>query len=216
MIRKVIIGALALFVTAGAVHAQTNFGIKGGFNAARTSNANGDVTTEMLPSFHAGLVADIGITEMFSVRTGLDLQGKGRKYTYLNNNEYSENPLYVELPVNFTVNFPLGATKIYVGAGPYISAGVAGKVKETLTNTSREITWGNDDPVNNPSGDRFSGMYKRFDAGANIIGGVTFNDRFGINLQYGMGLVNSIPGESTSSDYSRKHRVFGVGGVVYF
>ncbi|OJU28673.1 MAG: hypothetical protein BGN92_01445 [Sphingobacteriales bacterium 41-5] len=215
MIRKVIIGALALFVTAGAVNAQTQFGIKGGFNAANMTNDNGSTTdTKRLPTFHAGVVADLGITEMFSVRTGLDLQSKGWKYTY-GSTEYSSNPLYLELPVNFTVNFPVAnSVKMYVGAGPYVAYGVGGKVKATSGSSSV------DDKINFTKEQTVASWipgreYKPLDAGANVIGGVTFNNKFGINLQYGLGMVNTVP-ESSNDNKANKHRVFGVGGVFYF
>lgn len=105
-----------------------------------------------------------------------------------------------------------GATKLYVGAGPYIAVGVGGKVKATSGSTTLDdkIEFTKDKTIALP----FQ-QYKPVDAGANIIGGVTFNDKFGINLQYGIGLVNTTP-EAASSNKANKHRVLGVGGIFYF
>ncbi len=211
MIRKVIIGALALFVTAGAVHAQTNFGIKGGYNSAKLTTDESGTTSKSISSFNAGLVADIGITEMFSVRTGLDVQGKGGKLMNNSFGTYTENPVYLELPVTFTVNFPLGAsTKLYAGAGPFVGVGVAGKAKlldtpAGVADYDRNIEWGSDD-----NSDR-----RRVDAGLNVAGGLQFNNRFGIHTQYGIGLVNTIPGQNADSRKNNT-RTFGVSGIIYF
>lgn len=213
MIKKVIIGALALVVTAGSVSAQTTqFGVKGGVNLAKITDSDGDVDAEALTSFNAGLVADIGITEMFSVRTGLELQGKGSKnsWSVLGVETVTKTtPLYLEIPATFTVNFPLGGnTKLYAGAGPYVAFGVGGK--HTVTTDGDEIyddniEWGNDNDSH----------YKRVDGGLNVAGGVTFNNKFGIHTQYGIGLVNI---NSGTEDDSRKfnNRVFGLSGILYF
>ena len=206
------IGALALFVTAGAVNAQsTKFGVKGGLNLAGVTNNNGEISTDRMPTFHAGVVADLGITEMFSVRTGLDLQGKGYKYTMLGK-EYKSNPLYLEIPVNFTVNFPLGAaTKLYAGAGPYVAFGVGGKYPQ-IDGSKENIKFTKDQTLTTYIPGR---EYKPLDAGANVVGGLTFNEKFGINLQYGIGLINTVP-EGANDSKANKHGVFGVGGVFYF
>lgn len=210
MIRKVIIGAIALFVTAGAVNAQTQFGIKGGYNNAKMTTDESGTTSKGLSTFNAGVVADIGITEMFSVRTGLDLQGKGTQWDFAGGTA-KFNPLYLELPVTFTVNFPMGAaTKMYAGAGPFVGVGVGGKIKTEgtylgIANGSEPIKFGNE------NGDHL----KRLDAGVNVAGGLKFNDKFGVHVQYGIGLVNTAP---TANADNRKNntRTFGVSGIFYF
>lgn len=218
MKRKLIIAAFAVLGIVGYTNAQTTlFGVKAGYNAAKMTDDNGDVSSEVLSKYHAGLVADLGITDMFSVRTGLDLQSKGYKASGSatgGSYEYTLNPLYLELPVNFTVNFPVANNvKFYAGAGPYVAVGIGGKIKGSGTSpifgsvtSERNIEFGND---NNDD-------LKQVDAGLNVVGGLTFSNKFGINLQYGIGLVNTIAGEDNSSDYKSQHRVFGVGGVFYF
>ena len=218
MIRKVIIGAFALFLTAATVNAQTTqFGVKGGLNIAKITNDEDGNTTKSLPSFNAGLVADVGITPMFSVRTGLDVQGKGARWeSKVNDENYVQTdlrPIYLEIPATFTVNFPMGAgTKLYAGAGPYVGFGIAGNsniktvvngdVVDALSDKDK-IEWGNE-----------NGKLKRLDAGANVAGGVTFNNKFGLHLQYGIGLVDIDGG----NDNSKKNntRTFGVSGIIYF
>ncbi len=219
------IAMVSLLVT-GYVNAQTRFGVKGGFNlAGMTYNSSGNVDNKnSLPTFHAGLAADFPITEMFSVKSGLELQSKGLKYeNTISGVHYKQtsNPLYLELPVNFAVNFPLGdKTKLYVGGGPYAAVGIAGKNKWEYSSGagtakgSSTIQWGNDNPAAGDPGS--NGQYKRFDAGANVIGGLDFG-KFAIHTQYGLGLINTYPGSSNSgSDRNNRHRVFGVGGILYF
>jgi len=214
MIRRVIIGALALFVTVAAVNAQTQFGIKGGYNNSKFATDNDGTTTEGVSGFNAGLVADIGITEMFSIRTGLDVQSKGARL--MNNNltgKVTANPLYLELPVTFNVNFPLGvASSMYAGAGPYLGVGVGGKIKST------EALWGyakdSDEPIEWGS-DNNSDL-KRLDAGLNVGGGVKFNNRFGVHVQYGFGLVD-VSTDKTELFYNKiNNRTFGASGIFYF
>lgn len=219
MKRKLIIGALALLMTGGIVNAQTQFGVKAGFNGAQMTKADGAIKNEMLPSFNAGLVADIGITEMFSVRTGLDLQGKGYRAKSdngaLGTYDYKFSPLYLEIPVNFTVNFPVGANvKLYAGTGPYVAFGVGGKIKGSGTNVPIIGSFSNDKAIK--FGSDNDAQLKRVDAGMNVVGGLTFNNRFGVNVQYGIGLVNTVPGETNSSNYKSQHRVLGVSGIFYF
>lgn len=211
MIRKVVIGALALFVTAGAVNAQTTqFGIKGGYNSAAITTDEDGSKSKSLSTFNAGVVADIGITDMFSVRTGLDLQGKGTRWDFAGGTA-KLNPLYLELPVTFTANFPLGATTdLYAGAGPFVGVGVGGKLKTNGTvwgvaDGDRSINFGND------NGDDL----KRVDAGLNVAGGLKFNDQFGLHVQYGIGLVNTAP-KADADNRKYNTRTFGVSGIFYF
>ena len=210
MIRKVVIGAFALFVTAGAVNAQTQFGIKGGYHAAAMTTDESGTKSKSLSSFNAGVVADIGITEMFSVRTGLDLQGKGTQWGVAGGTG-KLNPLYLELPVTFTVNFPLGdATKLYAGAGPFVGVGVGGKFKTTgtfwgLADGERSLNFGNE------TGDDL----KKVDGGVNVAGGLKFNEKFGLHVQYGIGLVNTAP-KADADNRKNNTRTFGVSGIFYF
>lgn len=215
MKRKLFVAMASLFLITGLAQAQTQLGIKAGFNGANLSNSKGAVSdAKMLPTFHAGVVADVGIADMISVRTGLELQSKGWKYTF-GGTEYSSNPLYLELPVNLTLNLPVGAaTKFYVGAGPYFAYGVGGNVKVTSgsSTSSSKINFTKDQTLSTfvPGKE-----YKPFDMGANVVGGITFNNKFGINAQYGFGLMNTVPGSSNDNKGNR-HRVLGIGGAFYF
>ncbi|MCH5688316.1 PorT family protein [Niabella sp. W65] len=108
MKRKMIIGAVALLVTAGVANAQgfaeAKFGIKGGWNSANITNNKGGETddSKRLNTFNAGVVGAIPLGSTFEIRTGLDLQSKGTKVSWDNaagKGFAKTNPLYLELPV---------------------------------------------------------------------------------------------------------------------
>ncbi|WWC83710.1 hypothetical protein PIECOFPK_01435 [Mycovorax composti] len=236
MKNKFIIGALALLLGAGAVQAQDfarpKFGIKAGWNNSNITNGReGNLDdSKRLNSFNVGVVGVIPLGSTFEIRTGLDLQSKGTESsTSLVDgvkSTYKVNPLYLELPVNFAVMLPFNEkVKAYIGAGPYAALGIAGKLKTTIktdgttTTSSESIKWGNDNPLDGDdrNGTVGSGQFKRFDFGANIIGGVDFG-RFGVHAQYGIGLTNTAPGGSNENNANKnnQHRVLGVSGVFYF
>ena len=236
MRRTFIISAIALIAATGAAKAQgfadAKIGIKGGWNNSNITNGKeGNLDdSKRLNSFNAGVVGVIPLGSTFEVRTGLDLQSKGiESSTALTGGvktTYKVNPMYLELPVNVSVMLPFNErVKAYIGAGPYAALGIAGKLKTTTeTNgvtatTSRNIEWGDDDPLDGDdrNGTIGSGQFKRFDFGANIIGGVDFG-KFGVHAQYGIGLTNTAPGSSNENNANKnnQHRVVGVSGVFYF
>lgn len=225
-------------ITAGSVKAQTtttsthdaNPGgiyIKGGYNLANIST-NNDGTMDAakgLSSFHAGAVVDIPIAPVLSLQPGLLLTGKGSKANYyLDANNHSDNyvkssfnPLYLELPVNLLLKFPIGNdARIFAGAGPYAAMGIGGKSKtETsvggvVTTTSRDIKFNNDDPTTaEQEGARYDRL-KKFDFGINALAGVEFN-RFLVGVNYGWGLekINSTQTNNTQNG-NNKYRTLSV------
>lgn len=226
----------AAFLTIHAANAQgfakAKLGIKGGWNNSNITNGKeGNLDdSKRLNSFNAGVVGVIPLGSTFEIRTGLDLQSKGTESsTALTDGiktTYKVNPLYLELPANIAIMLPFNErVKAYIGAGPYAAVGIGGKLK-TITETngasataSKSIEWGNDNPLNSDdrNGTVGSGQFKRFDFGANIIGGLDFG-RVGVHAQYGIGLTNTAPGGSNENNANKnnQHRVIGVSGVFYF
>lgn len=236
MKRKMIVGAMALLTVTGMANAQgftrAKLGVKGGWNSSNITNSKeGSIDNDKrLSTFNAGVVGVIPLGATFEIRTGLDWQSKGieSSTTIVDGvkTTYKANPMYLELPVNFSIMLPFNdKVKAYVGAGPYAAVGLAGKIKTTtqagsVSNTmSDNISWGNDDPLDGSdrNGTVGSGQFKRFDFGANIIGGLDFG-RFGLHAQYGLGLTNTAPGGSNdnNANKSNQHRTLGVSGILYF
>lgn len=221
--KKIMLSAMAVmgFVALNNANAQhftdTKFGVKAGLNLANTTNANEVVDdSKTLPTFNAGFVAVVPMSSTFSLRTGLDLQSKGFRSEETDGTA-KYNPMYLELPVNVAVMLPFNErTAGYIGAGPYAAVGLFGKYQNSETGYDAEnISWGNDVPGD--AGETGSGMMKRFDAGVNFIGGIDFG-RVGIHAQYGVGLANTRPGNSSywGADKKFQNRTLGVSGIFYF
>lgn len=117
--KKTILATIALFAVSTVSQAQlVKFGIKAGVNYA---NQNGsDITvnstnydTDAITSYHAGLVAEVKLTDGFSVQPELLYSTQGA--TYKNAAEEFKNELgYLSIPVlakihlNKTVSIDLG------------------------------------------------------------------------------------------------------------
>ncbi|SEL32674.1 Outer membrane protein beta-barrel domain-containing protein [Chitinophaga rupis] len=184
-------------------YAQVSFGVKAGFNAASMSVKQGSPSvtadTKMVPAFHAGLIADIALSENFSLQPGLFYSAKGTKLdvpgptvgqekvtatTHLN---------YLELPVNFLYKHELGPGKIFAGFGPYLAYGISGKIKvssQYFVNREYDVKFEN----KQQSPDSASVAYvKPFDAGANFIAGYEFKMGLVFSVNYSLGLTNTSP-----------------------
>ncbi|MBC7867798.1 MAG: PorT family protein, partial [Gloeobacteraceae cyanobacterium ES-bin-316] len=218
-----------LMITAaisGTSHAQL-FYAQGGLNLANITNTSGGDTEDnaTLASFNTGLMGRFGISKTIDLESGILLTGKGSKAeTYFNGgNDYVKakfNPLYVEVPLNLVVNFPLQKnTGIFVNAGPYAAIGVGGKSKLNtkfgpLTSSSeRDIEFSDDDPFTSEQEDAGYNKLKRFDFGLNFGAGLDL-DKIILKANYGLGLtkIGSTESNNTADD-KNKYRVlsFSVG-----
>lgn len=201
--------------------------IRGGYNASNISvNKDGSVNdAKTLSTFHVGATADIPLAPILSFQTGLLLNGKGSKSnSYADASNHSDNyvkstfnPLYLELPANLVLKFPVGtAARLYVGAGPYAAMGIGGKSKTessllgVKSSTSENIKFNDDDPLTGEQeGARYDRL-KRFDFGINALAGVEIK-RFMVGVNYGLGLtkINSTQTDNTTDN--NKYRTFSVG-----
>ena len=211
MMRKLITGMLFLTLSVGFVSAQTQFGIKGGYNASKLVAEKGGYTSKNLSSFNAGVVADIDLAPALTVRTGLEIAGKGGKYES-NVGNLEIKPLYLEVPFTLNVNLPISqAVKVYAGAGPYVGVGIGGKIKTSGTpldifNDNVDIKWGSDNKSH----------LKRVESGLNVGAGLKFNKRVGLHVQYELGLTDNATDFSKTAFGKMTGRNLGVSGIVYF
>lgn len=117
--KKTILVAVVLFAVSNAAQAQlVKFGIKAGVNYANQNGSNITVNsknydTDAITSYHAGLVAEVKLTDGFSIQPELLYSTQGA--TYKNAFEEFKNELgYLSLPVlakihlNKTVSIDLG------------------------------------------------------------------------------------------------------------
>ncbi|CAN5511483.1 hypothetical protein BH11BAC3_BH11BAC3_15820 [soil metagenome] len=224
---------ITLFMlTAIGIGVKAQFYVQGGLNLANITNTKQGQTEDnnWLPTFNAGFMGRFGISEIFDLESGLLLTGKGSKaetyFTNATDDNYVKtkfNPIYLELPLNAVIKFPLqakGKANIFVHAGPYIALGVGGKSKVdskilgATSSGSRDIKFNNDDPFTSQQDDAAYDKLKRFDYGFNAGGGVDFG-KFILKANFGIGLakINSTQSNNTADD-KNKYRTFSISAGI--
>jgi len=217
----VFLAMAAIIISAAAIAQKSTVMLKAGVNMANVSiNDDGNIDdAKSLTSFQAGVVGDVYLTPFLSFQPGLLFTGKGTKTQTGNESDASfyratTNPYYIEVPANLVFKVPTGGAKFFVGAGPYLGIGIAGKNKVdgkifgTSFHSEESIEWSNDDPstLDFEEGAGF-GIMKRFDYGVNGLAGLEFSKAV-LSVNYGLGLAKLQSGSSSSSDNNNKHRVW--------
>lgn len=186
-----------------AVKAQetgVKFGVKAGVTFPTMSISDDtEGLAKSTTGFYVGGTVDFGLSGMFSLQPGLTLSNKGFKVGE-DGGTLTTNLMYIEVPVNAVVNFPVGDGKVFVGAGPYYGMAISGKHKlkgtseGTTVSMSEDVEFGSD------------GSFKRGDFGVNFLAGYQLGNGFNIHAGYGLGLSNVAqnPGDA-------KNRVLSVG-----
>lgn len=187
-------GALSLFSMATFAQSAsvqtggTTFGVRAGLNL---QNINGRdesddrLENKLVPRFHVGVNAEIPVAPEFYVQPGILFSTKGAKFDESFSGDPKLNLSYIEVPINFLYKPTLGAGKLLVGFGPYFAYGIGGKVKtegEDVDVKFKGKVKAGDDPN--------LVYFKPFDAGANILFGYEFSNRFSAQLNAQLGLVN--------------------------
>lgn len=215
----------SLLLLAVNVSAQTpSVFLKGGLNIANISTTdNGSIEdANSLASFHVGLMADLPLGKLIAIQPSLLFTGKGAKTqsgspSDANYFKATSNPYYVELPVNLVFKIPLASdnSSVFLGAGPYVAMGVAGKNKVegkilgVSFNDESSIDFSNDDPATGTEEGAGLGIMRRFDWGLNGTAGLQLN-KFLLSVNYGWGLAKLQSGSNNSENDKNKHRVLGV------
>lgn len=212
----------ACVTTAFVSKAQTGQ-IRAGINLANVSiTDNGRVDdANQLTSFQVGIIGDVKLgTSLLHLQPGLLYTGKGSKVqkgTAGQTGYFKQtfNPMYLELPVNLIFKAPFGKTSgFFVGAGPYVAMGIAGKTKTEGTRAitgnysfERDITFSNDDPTTfNQEEGTGLGVIRRFDYGLNGTAGIEGKSMV-LGVNYGLGLAKLQSGTNNNEDNNNKHRV---------
>lgn len=206
---KILLLTALCLVAGSAAFAQVKFGIKAGVNMAdlkyeAKDETQGTPNSNSLLSFNAGVVADIPLASVVSIQPGVMLSGKGSKVKFSGDNwDYTQkmNPLYVEVPVNILFKPTIGTdTKFYIGAGPYVAAGVGGKISysgnlgDLSAYSDHNIKYGSDADDD----------LKSTDIGGNVLAGFEFSNGLLLGAQYGMSFTNNAPkGENNDSKILR-------------
>jgi hypothetical protein len=215
---------LAQDVTTTKKASNTNPGglyIRGGYSMANIST-NGDGTVDkanMLSTFNAGFLGDLPINDMFSFQAGLFLQGKGSETTsnFGTNSyrKYTFRPYYLQVPVNFAVKIPVSDdSRIFIGAGPFVSMGLFGKTTVTtklgsaVETTSKEDIKFESIDGNDPDDSRLDRL-KRFEFGLNGLAGIEVGRlMLGVNYDWGFTKINQA--FDNENNDKNKYRTFSI------
>lgn len=175
--KKVFLTAAAAAMALGANAQQSRYGIEIGAHMGNLvqelpeTGRIGENPTSTFRKQHidarpnlglrAGLVADFGISDNFSINTGLQFVMKGARNEFsvdtpVVNTEYQEkiNLNYIEVPVYVQYKTREDGTGFMVGAGPYFGYAFGGKIVSQINDTevgNRELSFGdnaNDDIKN--------------------------------------------------------------------
>jgi hypothetical protein len=212
MKKLLILFAVVCLSQIAAAQTTTRFGIRGGLNISNLkikASAMGQSFSQSgdaIPTFHIGGMADIQLSEMFSIQPSLLLNGKGAN---ISSDDGSGNtttakirPFYLELPVLLVVRttIPNSNLSIFGGVGPSVGYGLFGKAKS-----------------DGQSSDVFgSDGFKRFDFGIDLAAGVELPSGFQFSFHFTPGLANIAPSSSDPSfDFSVKNKVLGF-SIGYF
>ncbi len=216
------IAVLTLLLT--KAHSQVY--IQGGVNLANISKTSSGQTEKnnLLTTFNSGIFGRFDLSEIIDLESGLLLDGRGSRaesyFTGATDENYVKtkfNPLYLELPLNLVVRFPLNKnTNIFFHGGPYAAMGIAGNSKSeskflgiTSSGTSK-IKFSNDDPFTSEQDDAAYDKLKRFDFGLNFGGGFDLGKVL-LKFNYGMGLTKINSTESNNSaDDKNKYRTVSI------
>ena len=222
---KIVSFLAAVLLIASAASAQESGAfIRGGINFANVSVTNDGKVDDAntLTSFQVGFIGDISLGSVFYLQPGVVFTGKGAKTQRGNESgaTYRKevfNPYYIEIPANLVIKAPIGSdSKFFVGAGPYLGVGIAGKnkIEGKISGVSykgeSDIKFSNDDPttLDREEGAQF-GVLRRFDYGLNGTAGIETNAVV-IGVGYGYGLAKLASGTNSNANDNNKHRGFNV------
>ena len=199
---------------------QSQVYIQGGVNLSNISKTASGQTEKnnMLTTFNAGIVSRFDLSEIIDFESGLLLDGRGSKaenyFTSATDDNYIKtrfNPLYLELPLNLVVRFPMTkSTNFFFHGGPYAAIGIAGtstsesRFLGVSSSSSADIKFSNDDPFTSEQDDAAYNKLKRFDFGLNFGGGLDLGKVL-LRLNYSLGLtkINSTQGDNSADDKNK-------------
>jgi hypothetical protein len=211
-VRIFMIATLLIFMVTGMM-AQT-IGVKAGLNLSNMMMKMGDETLseeyKMIPGFHAGVIADIPVTKMFSIEAGALVSTKGYKLVeeiFLSDEkmeiDLSMNLIYIDVPITAKGTIDIGLAKVYGAVGPYLAYGVAGKTKTEVTimgvteKDEEDVVWGTEE----------DDQLKPFDFGLTAGAGVEFKGFFiGVSYEYGLANLSTY----SDDDSVINNRVLGI------
>jgi len=189
---KLAIAALLIF-SFTTTQAQVKFGPKAGLNlSAMTLKMSGvGLDPKALMGFHAGVIAEISLTDLLKVQPGFLYSTKGAKYE-VTQFDMKMSPGFIEIPINMIYNVDLNGTMLGLFAGRYLGYGVGGTAESQGESASIRFGTGDDYDM------------KPLDFGINLGAGLNVAD-FIISAQYQLGMLNLAPVD----DYDAEMKIRG-------
>lgn len=197
--------SFALLLSFANAFSQVSFGVKGAanmFNMTVKDNNDDKVSTGMVPTFSAGVYADIPLVPEFFIRPELLFTQKGYKNKDLD--DAKTRISYVEIPVSFLYKAALTGGNVIIGFGPYAALGIGGKMKD---GNSRDVKFKNDVSIQEASQNPY---FKSLDFGAKIYAGYEFGTRLSLAIESSLGLVNILPQLNGNDNGNAKNVGFGI------
>ncbi len=170
-----------------------------------------DFKKSPVAGFAVGVLAEIPVTEQFSIRPSLNLAHKGvtLKASELPDGgmgtidvKVTNNLFYAELPVVATWNVPLQKSKLFFGAGPSIGVGLFGKSKASYTVNFPGFP-AETETMKADAFEEDGAEFKRLDFSANAIAGIQWNSGLYVNAGYLHGFSNLTKDDDGSSYKNR-------------
>ncbi|PHK29511.1 hypothetical protein VF13_40140 [Nostoc linckia z16] len=197
--KKLLFPALAILAFGFTTQAQdVKFGVKAGYNLSSFTGDGAD-GIENLSGCSAGLVAEVKISDRFSVQPELLYSMQGAKGSFTG---FVDPTIFAQADLTTRVNYiaiPVMA-KVYaakgfsIEAGPQVSFLVAAKNK--VEGTFTDMTSGFSQNVNSTQDAKK--MYKGTDFGVNVGAGYQFDNGIFLQARYNVGLTEI--GEEYSED----------------
>ncbi len=178
--KKLITVAAALIVS---ISAFAQFQVGAGWLASQFTNGNGD-SSGLYNGFYAGVSYNIPIAGDIGIAPGAYYG-----LTFRNADNVKSNHHQVSIPVMVTYGMDLGPGRLFFGAGPTASIGIAWK-SETTNSAVNSIIDALDEAVGN-TGNLYqdSDNLSRFNLLMGIVGGYTISS-FQFNFGYDWGLLD--------------------------
>ena len=190
---------IALLLMGSSLFAQDRkitFGLRAGVNFQNLtgkSTTGTDLENDLLTGFHGGINAELPVGTDFYLQPGVLYSLKGAEFPSGGKVKIS----YVEIPVNLVYKPMLGKGSMLLGFGPYVAFGIGGKV-EASNGTETDIVFNNEYDLT-----EMAPQYRGMDAGANILAGYEFSNKFSFQLNAQLGLLNIAPESNVSGDKSK-------------
>lgn len=197
---------LAAGVVCNNAKAQVRFAPEAGINLSKVNytadaglfgpGVTFSTSTSMAIGLKVGVVADLGLSDHFSIQPGIFYSMKNGKTTYDVNAgiinvsaEQTTKLNYIDIPVMALYKFDVGPGKLFAGIGPNVGIGIGGKREFSVLgiDSSADVKFGSD-----------SDQVKRIDFGGNVNVGYELPMGLYLRLSYNMGFVNlsNIPAET--------------------